>query len=79
MDAQAAEHALRVDRGWDRIDAVVLRSLERAGHRSTATFATPHGPAVVELERSTDAARYLTCHTSDPSAPPRYRTITITA
>jgi hypothetical protein len=75
MDAQAAEHALRVDRGWDRIDAVVLRSLERAGHRSTATFATPHGRVTVVIERSADEPRRLTCHASEASAAARYRVL----
>jgi hypothetical protein len=77
MDAQAAEHALRLDGGWDRIDAVTLVALERDRKRTTATFATPRGRAVVVLERGADEPRPLTCHASTPSAPPRYRTLAI--
>jgi hypothetical protein len=77
MDAQAAEHALRMERGWDRIDAVTLLTLARDGRRTTATFATPQRRTTVLVERSTDTARPLTCHAGEPSAAPRYRTLAI--
>jgi hypothetical protein len=77
MDAQAAEHALRVEDGWDRIDAVTLLTLERDGRRTTATFATPNGRARVLVERSAGNARALTCHAAEPSAAPRYRTVAV--
>jgi hypothetical protein len=79
MDAQAAEHILRLERGWDRIDAVALVGLARRDDRTSATFATPEGRIVVRLERSRDTPRSLTCHAGDPAAPPRYRTIAIGA
>jgi hypothetical protein len=77
MDAQAAEHALRLERGWDRIDAVAVLALERDGWRTRATFATPDGRATVELERSAGEPLQLTCHAANPTAPPRYRTLAI--
>jgi hypothetical protein len=79
MDVQAAEHALRVERGWDRIDAVRPAAVERAGSAVRTAFATPDGPVVVSLARERAEPRPLTCHAEEPLAPWRYRVTAIGA
>lgn len=73
MAVQAAEHALRSDRGIDRIEDVILERAERSGREVLVTFRVPGGRATVRLSIEAESPAFLTCHSAAAEAPPAYR------
>jgi hypothetical protein len=79
MPAQAAEHALRAERGADGVDDVVLDGFERAGEEVAATFLVGSEHVVVRLVVDRSVARLLTCRSPAEERPPSYRVLAIEA
>ena len=77
MPVQAAEHALRMHEGLDRIDDVGLERTESRPGVSTSTFRTPMGRFSVSVAIEESAPSFLTCHSLAAESAPAYRTIAI--
>ncbi len=77
VHVQAAERALRLQLGLDKIDAVTPERAGRHGDRAEVVFATESGPHLVRLERLLGAPMRLTCHASSEETPPTWRTLEI--
>ena len=75
MPIQAAEHALRVERGLDGVDDVALVSAERSGDVVSATFRIAEEVVVVRVVVEGSAQRLLTCRSSREEQPPSYRVL----
>ena len=77
MAAQAAEHALRVERGLDGIDDVELETFRREGEEVSATFRVGPGSerVVVRVEVGRGEPRSLTCRSAAEEPPPSYRVL----
>jgi hypothetical protein len=67
---QAAEAALRRQRGLDRLDDVALERARRDGDRVEVWFSTPAGMALVTVARSLRPPMRLTCHSEREHAAP---------
>jgi hypothetical protein len=77
MPVQAAEHALRVERGLDRVDDVALEGFERSGGEIAATFLVGSERVVVRLVVERSEPRFLTCRSAGEEQPPAYRVLGI--
>ena len=75
MPVQAAEHALRVDRGLDGVDDVVFVSSDRSGDEVSATFQAGEERIVVRLVVELSEPRILTCRSSGEEPSPAYRVL----
>jgi hypothetical protein len=75
MPVQAAEHALRVERGLDGIDDLAFEDFERSGEGGSATFRLGSGSerVVVGIRVEPADPRLLTCRSSKQERPPTYR------
>ena len=67
---QAAEVALRRQRGLDGLDDVALERARRDGDRVEVWFSTPAGMALVTVARSLRPPMRLTCHSEREHAAP---------
>jgi hypothetical protein len=72
---QAAEAALRQQRGLGRVDDVALERVRHNGDRVEVSFVTPAGTVVVTVERSIQPAMRLTCHSGQELVAPVWRPI----
>jgi hypothetical protein len=79
MPVQAAEHALRVERSLDGVDAVEPAGFERAGDEVAATFRVGEERVVVRLVVDRSEPRLLTCRSAAEEQPPAYRVLGIEA
>jgi Sucrase/ferredoxin-like len=73
MPVQAAEHALRVERGLDGVDDVELERFERVGDEIAATFRVGAERIVVRVAVEHAEPRFLTCRSSAEELPAAYR------
>ncbi len=74
MAVQAAEHALRVELGLDRIDDVELGSASRTRNEVVAMFRTVAGRYRVGVSLDTTLRHVLTCRSTGEAPVPSYRT-----
>jgi hypothetical protein len=82
MPVQAAEHALRVERGLDGVDDVALESSEPSGYEVSATFRVGRvgkERVVVRVVVGRSGPRLLTCRSSAEERPLAYRVLAIDA
>jgi hypothetical protein len=77
MPVQAAEHALRVERGLDGVDDVEVESSTRRGGELSATFRIGSERTVVRVSIDRGDPRSLTCRSSGEEQPPAYRVLGI--
>jgi hypothetical protein len=77
MPVQAADHALRIREGFDRLDDVVLERTEVHEGVSTTTFATPKGRFEVSLHVEASEPAFLTCRSGGEEPAPAYRVIAV--
>ena len=77
MPVQAAEHALRIERGLDGVDDVELERFEHSGGEVSATFRVGSGSEriVVRLTVEPTEPRFLTCRSAAEEEPPAYRIV----
>ena len=73
MPSQAAERALRVDRGLDRLDDVRHLGTERRGGRASVRLGTRSGEALVRLTRVELPPMRLTCASNADEAAATWR------
>jgi hypothetical protein len=77
FDVQAADAAIRVRHGLDRLDDVRLRERVRVGDASEVTFSTSIGELRVRLDRIAGPPMRLTCHSAREEIPVRWRPIDV--
>jgi hypothetical protein len=75
MPVQAAEHAVRVERGLDDVDDVVFVRSERSGGEVSSTFLVGSERVVVRLVIERSEPRFLTCRSATEERPPSYRVL----
>ena len=75
MPVQAAEHALRVERGLNGLDAVEFEGVQRDGDRVFATFLVGSERVIVRLVVERSQPRFLTCRSAAEEQPPSYRVL----
>jgi hypothetical protein len=74
---QAAEHALRVDRGLDGVGDVALERFELSGDEIAATFRVGEELVLVRLAVERSEPRLLTCRSTAAEQPPSYKVLAI--
>jgi len=77
FDVQAADAAIRMQHGLDRIDDLRLRERVRVGEASEVTFSTSIGAFRVRLGRVAGSPMRLTCHSAREELPVRWRPIDV--
>ena len=79
MPSQAAERALRSDRGLDGLDDVRHLGTDRRGGRASVRLGTPGGEMLVRLTRLERPPMRLTCASNDEEAAATWRVDSIEA
>ena len=77
FDVQAADAAVRIRHGLDRIDDLRLRDRVRVGDASEVTFSTSIGELRVRLGRVAGPPMRLTCHSAREEIPLRWTAIDV--
>jgi hypothetical protein len=77
FDVQAADAAVRVRHGLDRLDDVRLQERIRVRDASEVTFSTSIGHLRVRLQRIPGPPMRLTCHSAREEIPMRWRPIDV--
>jgi hypothetical protein len=77
FDVQAADAAIRIQHGLDRMDDLRLQDRVRVGETSEVTFSTSIGAIRVRLGLVAGSPMRLTCHSAREEIPVRWRPIDV--